>query len=102
MIKKIKYFKNNFKGFFEIDEIKIIESAPVLLFCHDFTRNYKFEGKKYSSLIDTLNDLFISNGINTLTIERPYSNFDKNECYGKIIKVNGSYARARFWISFLI
>jgi hypothetical protein len=96
LLKKILYFKNIFRGFFEIDDINSFQKTPVLLFCHDFTRNFDFKGKKYSSLIDSINDLLNTKGIVTATLARPYSEFSVEECYGKIIKVNGCFARARF------
>lgn len=101
MKKRIKYFKNLFKGFFEIDNLKSIEKAPVMFFCHDFTRNYEFNKKKYSSLVDTINDLVMSKGLRTITIARPYSHFSTTECYGNVVKVNGGFARARFLDFFL-
>ena len=96
MLKKILYLKNIFRGFFEFDDIYKYNSIPVLLFCHDFTRNFEFNGKKYSSLIDSINDLLITKGIETATLARPYSAFKVDDCYGNIIKINGDFARARF------
>jgi hypothetical protein len=96
LLKKILYLKNIFRGFFEFDDIYKYNSIPVLLFCHDFTRNFEYNGKKYSSLIDSINDLLITKGIETATLARPYSEFKIEECYGNIYKINGSFARARF------
>lgn len=67
-----------------------------MLFCHDFTRNYNYKGLQYSSLIDSLNELFLKKGMKPLTIARPYSVIPPENSFGEVFTVNGGFARARF------
>jgi len=88
--------KDNLKGFFSIGEMKKLENAEVLLWCHDINRNYMYKGVRYSSITDSLNDRFVKMGLSTATIARPYSVISEKNCYGDVYRVNGLIARAVF------
>ena len=83
------------RGINQIGQISKLYQSDLLLFCHDFTRNHIYNNYKYSSLIDSLSDLFTIKGISALTIARPYSQISPDKCYGNVFIVNGAFARAR-------
>ena len=93
-IKKLTAFNKSCKGLFQIDEFKSLTETEILFFCHDINRSYTYHGKKYSTIVDTLNELFIEQGITSLTIARPYSTIPTNTCFGNVCRVNGLIARA--------
>lgn len=90
---KISYLKGYLKGLFEFEKTNNIPNSNVMLYCHDFTRNYSFNNLHYSSIIDSVGDLF--KYTRPITIARPYSSLDIKKCYGRVHKVNGKFARAR-------
>lgn len=94
-MRKLRNLLFYIRGFSSFGEIRLLEKADILLFCHDFTRNYEYEGLKYSSLVDTFTDYFKENGFITITLARPYSQIPLKDSYGKVFKVNGGFARAR-------
>lgn len=92
---RIKSFSLYLRGFFQFGELSRIKQSEVMLFCHDFTRNYNYKGLQYSSLIDSLNELFLKKGMKPLTIARPYSVIPPDNCFGEVFTVNGGFARVR-------
>lgn len=94
--KNITALKDKLKGFFSMGEMKRLDQAEILLWCHDINRNYTYQGLKYSSITDSLNDRFSKMGISVVTIARPYSEISEKKCYGHVYRVNGLIARAVF------
>ena len=88
-------------GFFQFGEKRHLIKSDILLFCHDINRNYTYRGMKYSSIVDTLNELYLAKGLTTLTIARPFSVIPPATCFGKVCWVNGLIARA-FFLEYLI
>jgi hypothetical protein len=97
MINKIKSFLFYLRGFWFFNEKRKLKNAEVLFFCHDFTRNYIYNNLKYSSLVDTINEYLIQAHFSTITIARPYSKIPVDESFGRVYKVNGGFARSRFY-----
>ena len=79
---------------FKIDYINKIPSADILLICHDDNRGFEFNGKKYSHLIDSINERLIAEGLLTITIASPFSHFDGDSAFGNVWTINGLIARA--------
>jgi hypothetical protein len=79
-----------------IQELKKLSKADIVLFCADGNRGYLFEGKKYAQIVDSINDRLSGEGIKCLTIASPYSDFNSEEVYGNVVKVNGLITRAIF------
>ena len=50
---KIKYI-------FHIDLVRRLPRADVLLICHDADRGFELNGKKYAHLLDSINEMLIS------------------------------------------
>jgi hypothetical protein len=81
------------KSIFKIDKWNDLKDVEILLMVHDGHRSYEFEGKKYSPLIDSIQDSFKTKNIRFLTIAEPYSQFTGDKAYGNVLDFNGSFAR---------
>jgi hypothetical protein len=77
-------------------ELKNLGSADVLLICADGDRSYQFAGKKYAHLLDSVNELLISKGLQTVTIADHYAAIYGTEAFGNVVCINGMMARASF------
>lgn len=71
--------------------------SPILFLCNSGDRGYLYSGKKYSQLIDSINEKFILSGFNTLTIEQSQSIITHKSLYGNVIHVDGIISRAMLW-----
>lgn len=60
----------------------------VVFISHDVDRGYKFNGKYYSQLLDSINDSIRNRGISTLSIPKSTSEIKKKYTYGNVLKIN--------------
>jgi hypothetical protein len=84
------------KHIFDNDDAIKMPSAGVLLICHDDNRGFEFNGRKYSHLIDSINERLIAEGLSTITIATPFSHFYGESAFGNVWGINGVMARAYF------
>lgn len=82
------------KHIFHIDNINKLPTADVLLICHDVDRGFEFNGKKYSQILDSINERLNAEGLSTITIASPYSNLYGDSAFGNVWSLNGVIARA--------
>lgn len=82
------------KHIFDIDDTNNISSADVLLICHDHDRGFEFNGKKYSQILDSINERLVAEGLSTITIASPFSQFFGDSAFGNVWAINGMMARA--------
>lgn len=82
------------KHIFSIDDTSRMPSADVLLICHDVDRGFEFNGKKYSQLLDSINERLVAEGLSTITIASPFSQFFGGSAFGNVRVINGVMARA--------
>lgn len=82
------------KHIFDIDDTNNIPSVDVLLICHDADRGFEFNGKKYSQILDSINERLVAEGLSTITIASPFSQFFGDSAFGNVWAINGMMARA--------
>ena len=82
------------KHIFDIDDTNNIPSVDVLLICHDADRGFEFNGKKYSQILDSINERLVAEGLSTITIASPFSQFFGDFAFGNVWAINGMMARA--------
>lgn len=87
----IDYVRNILK----IDLFTRVTTSDVMLYCHDNDRGILVNGKRYSQLIDTVGEIYASQGCSTLTIAAPFSNISSNKVFGNVISINGSISRSK-------
>lgn len=86
-----------FRGLVRNDShIEMLPTAQIMLVCHDASRGYVYKGKRYAQLLDSINDIFIGYGINTITIASPLSRLHGKEAHGNVFLVNSLFVRANF------
>ncbi|MFD3394326.1 hypothetical protein U0R10_06815 [Aquirufa sp. OSTEICH-129V] len=90
----IKVF-NFVKYLFSVNEKKNLIHSEVLFICGDSSRTILIENKRYSHLVDTLNEKLFSLNINTLTIASPPAIIFGDDAFGNVHSINGLYFRAR-------
>lgn len=82
-------------------ELRKLRRADVLLVCGDVDRGYRFEGKKYAQLLDSVNELLMAENLVTVTIADPYAKIIGSEAFGNVFSINGLIARATHFFTFL-
>lgn len=78
---------------FRVDNIKI-DKADVLTFACDNDRYIDYQGKKYSPLINTLEDALANEGLKSVSITRIASRIKGNLSHGRVYSPEGGFARA--------
>lgn len=68
--------------------------AEILFVCHDNDRGITVAGKKYSQILDSINEQFIKNGVSTITIASLFSKFFGKSAFGDVHIIHGSLLRA--------
>lgn len=79
---------------FNTGELNHAEKAKILLLCHDNNRGYNYNGKKYSQLLDTINEKLMARGVKTITLATPLSFIDPSSAFGNVLIINGLLLRA--------
>lgn len=90
ILEKIQVIKHAFKK----TDRSSYSMAQVLLICHDNNRGFQVYRKKYAQILDSLNEILIADGLSTITIAKPFSNYYGELAFGNVHNVNGDYARA--------
>jgi len=75
------------------EQRKVIKS-PVLLVCSDGNRGFVYSDRKYSPLLDTINERLVEEGMHCLTIATPFSVDKGAKAFGNVVTINGLIARA--------
>ncbi len=86
---------NFVKYLFSVNERNNLVQSDVLFICGDSSRSILIENKRYSHLIDTLNEKLLSLDIKTLTIASPPAIIFGDDAFGNVHSINGLYFRAR-------
>ena len=92
---KAKVYFKILKHALFIDRLNKIPKADVLLVCTDGDRSFIYEGKKYSPLLDSINEKLIKSGIITASLSLPITEIKSNTAYGNVFSINSLIARAR-------
>lgn len=92
----INITKKFFSYAWRYHELKKLGSADVLLICADGDRSYRFAGKKYAHLLDSVNELLMNKGLRTVTIADPYASVYGTQAFGNVVCINGMMARASY------
>lgn len=82
---------------FRISALKKIPQADVLLICHDYNRGFTWQGKSYSTLLDSMNELLMGHSLSTVTVAKYFSQITGSAAFGAVFEVNGIMARALMW-----
>ncbi len=82
---------------FRISELKKIPQADVLLICHDYNRGFTWQGKSYSTLVDSMNELLMDQGLSTVTVAKYFSYITGPDAFGSVFELNGRMSRALIW-----
>jgi len=94
MISKISKIVSILEHIFHTKNINNLLPANVLLTCHDNDRAVEVEGKKYSQILDTLNEKFTDNGISTITIATLFSRYYGKSAFGNVYNIHGMMIRS--------
>lgn len=78
---------------FRLDSI-VVPKADILTFACDNDRYMEYEGKKYSPLINTIEDELARYGLSTVSITRLQSRIKGPLSHGKVFSPEGGFARA--------
>lgn len=68
--------------------------ADVLLACGDGDRAYRFNGRRYAQLTDSIGERMTRAGITVASVAYPGSRLRAGESFGNVIVANGDFARA--------
>lgn len=76
------------------DDWDAITPVDVMFVDHDGHRSYRFGGKAYAPLIDSIQETYLAQGKRCLTIAEPFSKMTGDAAFGRVTDVNGSFVRA--------
>lgn len=79
---------------FKKDKWSLLKKTEILLVRHDADCGFEFERKKYSQLLDSLQDELMQRDMHSISIASPYSVFSGSQTYSNAINFNGAFARA--------
>jgi hypothetical protein len=93
-VRRVQYAAKMLTSSAKFGELNNAHPAKVLLLCHDANRGYIYQGKKYSQLIDSINQRIEEQGLKTITLATPISLIPKSDAYGNVVTINGILLRA--------
>lgn len=76
------------------DDWDAIRKVDVLFVDHDGHRSYRYRGKAYAPLIDSLQERYLAQGKRCMTIAEPFSQLTGDAAFGHVVDLNGSLGRA--------
>lgn len=91
---KVYGIKPLLSSIFKRDNWEALEQVDVLFVVHDGHRSYRFNGRQYAPLIDSLQEIHLANGQRCVTIAEPFSQVVGDRAFGRVVDFNGSFARA--------
>lgn len=95
MVKVFSEFKLILKSVFKLNELNRLKSSEVLLLSHDNDRSHIINGKKYATILDSLNFFLNKESINSINIATPISNYCGVKIQNEIYCINGIIIRAK-------
>ena len=96
--------KNHFRKLQSLvreNSISNIGCADVLLIAHDHDYGYSFEGLRYAQLVDSAGELFTRNGLSTISLVRPYSQYSGGVAFNAPLTFNRFFLKIAILRRFL-